>query len=472
MKVTFIGHASILIESEGVSILSDPWWNGPCFGAQWWIYPNPFVSAVNAAKIDYIYVSHGHHDHFHPSTLSSFARETKILVSSAIDLADPIRAMGFEVITVDDGQALRLNAGNVVCRIMKTHGTDTLMAVSDGSEVCLNLNDALHSAPSALQREFVARLRGLYPQITYAFCGYGVASHFPNCYVLPGKDREATAARRQMYFNRQWAALIEELRPTFGFPFAADVVFLESDLLWVNSVTHNAERPTTAFAAAHPASDTRTIDIAPGFVIEDGVPVCNVTRQELVPSRLLDERQSESVRANRYGSAGSETVDRVVELLHQKKRVCEDYLRSYPGDYRIGIRLRNADVGIQIQKHQRSVSIQVVKAETLAECDLIYTTRLHYLKRALTEPYGDEILFVGSGGIFEYLPGRKGRRDAHLELMQLIRTGTEPPKPRYGGRSRATYRLRSWIKKLLFGEPAGLYDLNEWTEFSARSAPT
>src|SRR5215470_7327590 len=46
MRITFIGHASLLIEANGLSIVSDPWWNGPCFGAQWWPYPLPHVEAV------------------------------------------------------------------------------------------------------------------------------------------------------------------------------------------------------------------------------------------------------------------------------------------------------------------------------------------------------------------------------------------------------------------------------------------
>ena len=63
MQITFVGHASILIETKGVRILSDPWWRGPCFGAQWWGYPPAFTGAVQP-RVGYIYISHGHHDHF------------------------------------------------------------------------------------------------------------------------------------------------------------------------------------------------------------------------------------------------------------------------------------------------------------------------------------------------------------------------------------------------------------------------
>jgi len=62
MQITFIGHASILIETRGLRIISDPWWLGPCFGAQWWIYPPPYLDPVQT-KLDYIYISHGHNDH-------------------------------------------------------------------------------------------------------------------------------------------------------------------------------------------------------------------------------------------------------------------------------------------------------------------------------------------------------------------------------------------------------------------------
>lgn len=161
-----------------------------------------------------------------------------VLVSAHTGLAAAVRELGFDVLEVPGTRAVALGNGGVTCRIIQTFGTDTLMTITDGAEVCVSLNDALHSAPEALQRRFIAQLRALHPRMDYVFCGHGVASHFPNCYTIPGKDREATAARRQAYFNRQWARLIAGLQPVYGFPFAADVVLLENDLLWANEPTH------------------------------------------------------------------------------------------------------------------------------------------------------------------------------------------------------------------------------------------
>ncbi len=117
---------------------------------------------------------------------------------------------------------------------METYADDTLLALSAGRETCINLNDALHAAPEAVQQKFLRLIRQFYGTPDYVFCGYGTASHFPNCYVIPGKDPAATATKRQAYFNRAWAMIMHKLRPRFGFPFAADVAFLDADLFWCN----------------------------------------------------------------------------------------------------------------------------------------------------------------------------------------------------------------------------------------------
>src|SRR6266478_3576154 len=82
MKITLIGHAAILVETRGLRILSDPWWQGPCFGAQWWPHPKPWLEPLSEAPPDFIYLSHGHADHFHPGTMRRMPKTAKVLVSA------------------------------------------------------------------------------------------------------------------------------------------------------------------------------------------------------------------------------------------------------------------------------------------------------------------------------------------------------------------------------------------------------
>src|SRR5437763_3058088 len=116
MQITFIGHAAILIETRGIRILSDPWWQGPCFGAQWWTYPPPKTDPVREG-VDFIYISHGHHDHLHPGTLRTLNRDAACLVSRNIGIAQTLRDLSFRVSELDDDSSHELAPG-VHCRII------------------------------------------------------------------------------------------------------------------------------------------------------------------------------------------------------------------------------------------------------------------------------------------------------------------------------------------------------------------
>jgi hypothetical protein len=465
MKVTFIGHASILIDLDDVRIVSDPWWRGPCFGAQWWQYPTPHLKVLKERPIDYIYISHGHHDHYHPGTLKSLSRDAKVLVSKGIGLADSIRQLGYYIIPVAEDEECILGSHSK-CRIMETAGGDTLMAVTDGRETCVNLNDALHSAAETVQNRFVDRLRDLYGPVDYVFCGYGVASHFPNCYVIPGKDRERTAAARQSYFNRQWARIIHKLGPRFGFPFAADVVFLEDKLFWVNEVTHNSGRPTEVFRRLYPESSTQLFDIAPGFTIADGNVVTMKLRTDLSPEALLEDYKVLIERANRSLGVDSASVQVVADLLAQNVETCLAYLSTFEGNYRFLIEFRGASVGIEIRKIGERIVVEPVLGVTgERHYDVVYTTRLPYLRLSLTTEYGHELLFVGSGGIFEYRDRTLVATNMHHELMTMLKKQVVCPPPRHGGSGKFIHQAKKTLRSILGLREQDSYDLEAWTVF-------
>jgi hypothetical protein len=462
MKVTFIGHASILIETRGLSILSDPWWDHPCFGAQWWNYPRAVGHIPEQMKLDYIYISHGHHDHLHPGTLSKLDRSAKVLIAAGTDLAEGIRKLGFEVIEVGPDEERSLGNG-VACRIMPTCNDDSLMVVSDGSEVCMNLNDAMHASPRDVQVRFVNRLRQLYPTIDYVFCGYGVASHFPNCYRIPGKDREATAAARQRHFNAQWAGIVQGLAPRFAFPFAADVVFLEEDLFWVNEPTHNAERPLAALARLQPAFQGQVFDIAPGFVVENGRITEPRARQPVRAESLRQEMAEEIAKANRFGLADKDTVEAIQRLLAENLQKCRAFLQGYAGDYRALIRFPQSSHGILVEKRGSNLELKRVEGTVDGAWDVAFTARAQYLRTSLTRKYGNETVFVGSGGMFDYPSRTQAERNLQRELSVLIRQHSEPMKPRPPARGALIGGLKRLAARALGRGERDLYDLGTWT---------
>ena len=467
MRVTFVGHASLFLECRDVTILTDPWWAGPCFGAQWWIYPNPFLEVLEGRKLDYIYLSHGHNDHLHPGTLSRFDRDTKILVAKDLDMGSGLRKMGFSVLEISDGNPIELGPG-VTAVIQSTMGGDSMMVVTDGQEVCVNLNDALHATPNWFQAKFIPWLKKEYPSIDYVFCGYGTASHFPNCYRIPGKDYARTAARRQHHFNAMWAHIIQELKPKFAVPFAADVLLFEEDLFWANEPVHNSERPVHLLKNSGVPHDTEAIDLAPGFVVENGEVKSRNVRSAVSNLVLRERYGAEISKANHYPEIPSSEVKGVISLLENNLQTCEEYLKTFPGNYKVLLRFRNSERGIVVAKTGKRIASQIVTAQESdsASYDVIFTTRLSYFKRSIDSPFGNEIMFVGSGCVFDFPDPEIVKRNIHNEIRHIVRHHASCPPPRYGNSGPLVYTSKQLVKRVLGMREEDLYDLWDWTVFA------
>ncbi|HET9741456.1 MAG TPA: hypothetical protein VFQ00_01795 [Terriglobales bacterium] len=97
--------------------------------------------------------------------------------------------------------------------------------------------------------------------------------------------------------------------------------------------------------------------------------------------------------------------------------------------------------------------------------DVIYTTRFPYLKSSLVTDYGSEVLFVGSGGIFQYNNRDAVRREIHRELMHMLRKQKSCPPPRYGGSSHFVHQAKQVVKQMLAMNTTDLYDLERWTVY-------
>jgi L-ascorbate metabolism protein UlaG (beta-lactamase superfamily) len=72
LQVTFVGHATVLLQTEGLNILTDPIWSERASPFSW-IGPkrvrSPGVSFEDLPKIDVVIVSHNHYDHLDLATL-------------------------------------------------------------------------------------------------------------------------------------------------------------------------------------------------------------------------------------------------------------------------------------------------------------------------------------------------------------------------------------------------------------------
>lgn len=79
MKITMLGHATLLIEVDGKRIITDPWLTDPLYFGQL-RHPGGFQSFQELPAIDLVLVSHGHKDHFDPGTLKMIAQQTPVVI--------------------------------------------------------------------------------------------------------------------------------------------------------------------------------------------------------------------------------------------------------------------------------------------------------------------------------------------------------------------------------------------------------
>jgi len=85
LRITYIGHATLLIEIGPYNILTDPHFGRRLVSIK--RVREPGIPFHNLPKIDFILISHPHFDHLHIRTLKRFTHETTAIASeSSADL--------------------------------------------------------------------------------------------------------------------------------------------------------------------------------------------------------------------------------------------------------------------------------------------------------------------------------------------------------------------------------------------------
>lgn len=80
LSVTWIGHATVLIQMDGMNILTDPIWSERCSPVSFAgpkRYTKPGIKLEELPKIDIVVISHNHYDHMDSETLIQLEKKFK-----------------------------------------------------------------------------------------------------------------------------------------------------------------------------------------------------------------------------------------------------------------------------------------------------------------------------------------------------------------------------------------------------------
>ena len=254
----------MLVEVDGIRILMDPWLTDPTYHGTWWHYPPLQLGVRDLPKIDYLYVSHEHPDHFDPPTLAQLDKNVHLVIGNFARkrFRDRLAAIGFRRISeLDFATDFPCDGGRMTLRLIKPDRPwdDSAILVRDGQTTLLNVNDChLDQATlSGLGRDH---------SIDIAFLTFTGASQYPGCFdfSLASKIERARYSKTghlEEFVN--WARLLRTKRAV---PAAGNQAFLAEDQLFLNN-TQYANTPAEAIEALRAgAPEIEGLQMNPGDV--------------------------------------------------------------------------------------------------------------------------------------------------------------------------------------------------------------
>ncbi len=241
MRVTMLGHAALLCETEDARILMDPWIPGPANFRSWWHLPDIPADLCGPdgprglPRLDYVYISHLHGDHFHEPTLRTLSRDVTVLVPRLYHdrLVTKLGRLGYRrVRELPHGREVRLTAATRVTCVQVSN--DSGLAVADSSAAMLDANDALQGGHPDVKLPLLRALTERYA-FDIAFLAFGTAGAFPKCYHIEDmspKSMDPCTKERAILRNFVSGANTTQARHTV--PFAGGFALLADRLMWMN----------------------------------------------------------------------------------------------------------------------------------------------------------------------------------------------------------------------------------------------
>jgi UDP-MurNAc hydroxylase len=148
--ISLISHACVLIELDGLKILTDPWFYGSAFNDGWALEPAPELEKLPAllAEVDIVWISHEHPDHFHLSTLKQIRELLPERVQIAFQTTNSTKVFGAleklgytKFLPMEHMKRYQITDGVEILIYSHRHIDSTLSVFVDGKHWILNIND-------------------------------------------------------------------------------------------------------------------------------------------------------------------------------------------------------------------------------------------------------------------------------------------------------------------------------------------
>jgi len=429
MKIEYICHACLSIDTGDLKVATDPWFNGPAYCGQWHIFPKPVNLNVLADR-ELILLSHGHEDHFHAPSLSSLPKTARVLYPYTWygGIKPYLKELGFQnVQEAPTHKTIQLTPYSCVTYIV--NGLDSIIVIENRGKVFVNINDALHSYPPKIVDVFVRYIRRRWPRIDTVFCGFGGASYFPNTVHCPGKNDVEIAEAREQLFVHAFCRIVHDLQPAVAVPFAADFALLHRGKRWINEVRFPRSRIPDYYREIYGESPNcpRIHAMYPGDLLVDNelLPSSPYRQQlesgSLVP--LIDKQYKEEIASLENEKWISQEEAQILEkkllenLRLRAKRLDPQALSKLEFSLRVPDILEQPFFNINLKSGEPRVQRSAMRSrESILEIEI----RSAILRHSFASDWGGDAVTIGYGCELHVFDQRTVEANLDTLCVQLL----------------------------------------------------
>lgn len=242
MKITYLTHASLLIEVNNLKIITDPWLIGPSWGGSLWHFPVHKYKPNNLPKPDIIYFSHGHDDHFHEETINNFPKnwfDAQILIPDFNKKWWNNAVQKFfkkkNIICLKHNEIKTIKNLNLQMFLNDKGDFDSSLKISNNKNVIFLQTDNLMSIKEAKRISKIDK-------IDFAFMMPYLTGVFPGFYKWSSDDLIYLSKNKNRNSLEYCTKLISALQPKYTIPYACDIGYLGNQF-HINLIhTHDKEQ--------------------------------------------------------------------------------------------------------------------------------------------------------------------------------------------------------------------------------------
>jgi UDP-MurNAc hydroxylase len=235
-KLTFINHASYVIETDNSLLMVDPWVEGGAFNNGWSLLDKSITNKMlveyltKTKKAKFIWLSHEHSDHFSVPFLKAIKEtkvEVKFLFQKTLDgrVAQFIKKMGFSITESNDN--LEVLDSELSIATFPYAGGDSFSLTMLNELSILNINDCVLNDKKSAER--VVRNYNKYTKnIDLLLTQFGYANWMGNQDEVQMRKESAQEKLNRILLQ------VNKFEPKAVIPFASFVYFCDPENFHIN----------------------------------------------------------------------------------------------------------------------------------------------------------------------------------------------------------------------------------------------